>query len=490
MKKHSVLSNLAFLTSATFGAQILGIFPFIFFTRMMTDLELSIFPAYFLLGNMSTLFFSFGVFPVLYRNIPSLRTTNLSAAYAMINTVLKLSIVNSFIFFVLSFFLAEKISFWIFDAEIYVTEIKILSVAAFFFGIDHALTYVFKSFERFSKFATTFFYFSLFKAIITVVFFIGFGLKGICVGLLLSKLFSVIVSVYYLRDIIWNRAGNYPLMELLKESWPFYLEGYLIFIRSEGDNLVVITFLSAELLPIYYIAKKVYGIVNALYYSIYNVLTPRLSSYKNSILEFTTKANDILRISTTLLLPLIIFTVGSVPTLLILLAGNYYEAAIFPGMLLVLYSFFVYHFILPYGTAVLIYKSPVQRFLLNVVEAILLMLTLLIFTTPFQIVGIALARLLTAVLVGGYLYLIIHKKVTNIPFKGRALLFYFLLSSIAIIPMLYTQLNYAGILPFCCSTLFSGSIFLGMLYFFDHGNFFKEFNKISPFKIPVYQYQT
>ncbi|MHA1344698.1 MAG: oligosaccharide flippase family protein, partial [Promethearchaeota archaeon] len=236
------------------------------------------------------------------------------------------------------------------------------------------------------------------------------GVIGLVIGFVVGSIISAFLSLYFLKDVIFKSINKtYKINKLLKESIPFYLESYLMYFRSQGDQLIVTSFLGVELLAVYYIARRIYDALRTFLESLDRVLTENLSKERYNKKVFEEKIYKLFLLNAYVVIPLIFGIIGLTPFFINSLFGQSFQEAIFPSIILCFTLLAQFYWGITIGRSIFIFKSSTSRFKLTLVNSVLLMAFLLIFTNIFSIIGIALARLLATIFTGIYGFFAIRK---------------------------------------------------------------------------------
>ena len=274
------------LASANVAVKFLGILMIAFFARYLSKEELAVLPVYEMLAALSGIFLSFGVQPTFLRLLPAKYAENIDEARSLIFTGGALLISGATAFALGVFLLADWLNPILFRGQEFADLIRIFSVGFFFISVrnfSHAVLWSSSRFDRISVIQLT-------AAISRAVFLAGFlllwGLKGLALGLVINEILCASLSAYFIRDIIRGpRVSFYPVRALLKESWPFYFEGFLIYFRSQGDNWIVATMLGPAAMAVYFVAKRLPMTMLMFIESLDKIVTSEISKRRNDPAE-------------------------------------------------------------------------------------------------------------------------------------------------------------------------------------------------------------
>jgi len=244
--KKSII-NVSQLVSGDIFAKLIGMFVLVFYVRYLPKEYLALLPVYGILTGMSTLIFSFGIFPTLVRSLPSMLKENLDEARAMIFTSSIIILGGAGVFASSVFFLSENVSEILLKSHAHSNLIKGMSVGLFAAGIIRVSDYVLWSSSRFSRMTIIKMTNALMTALITVSLVLILGVKGLILGMVIRDITCAFLSLFFLKDIIFTKSLRlYPARKLLKDSFPFYMEAYLFYFKNQkttrrgGINLLTI----------------------------------------------------------------------------------------------------------------------------------------------------------------------------------------------------------------------------------------------------------
>ena len=438
--KHNFLK----LFSANLLTKVIGFAALIFYVRYLSKEELSFIAYYEMLGGMGTLFFGFGILPTFVRELPEKLRKDFHEAKKFINTGSIILISGVILFSVLVFILSTEISVLLTQNSKNSYLFKLISIGVLFSGIQTITSNLFWVSSRFSQLALINTINPLLKHSLSIPLVIMFGIKGLLIGLIINSGFRLIISAFLLRDIIFKDISIFHSpFKLLKESFPFYLESYLMYFRSQGDNWIVSTYLGINTLATYYVARKVYFLFNMVMKSAGKIITTRLGEVKNENIKVSLRTNEIEIFLLKFAAPGFLFVIGVIPSLIWSIGGEKYVVAIVPCLLLSLSALFDLLFV-PYKRAVFFIRLPLIRFKLTLLESISLISLLIILTPLLNLTGIALSRAFGA-LISGFLAILFIKERVKIDISTKLIVESLILPLVSICVLLILQFFYLNI---------------------------------------------
>ncbi|MHA1341456.1 MAG: oligosaccharide flippase family protein, partial [Promethearchaeota archaeon] len=405
----SLLNALQLFSSNSF-AKVLSVLALGFYARYLTKEELSLIPIYVMIGGMSILLTNFGILPIFVKLLPSLFKKDEEKARGLIRSGLILILPGVFLFSFFTFVFSRDISLLVFKKENYSMFISIMSIGFFCTGFRQVANYLFWAAARFDKQSLIITIEIITRVVLSITLISSYGVIGLVIGFVVGSIISAFLSLYFLKDVIFKSINKtYKINKLLKESIPFYLESYLMYFRSQGDQLIVTSFLGVELLAVYYIARRIYDALRTFLESLDRVLTENLSKERYNKKVFEEKIYKLFLLNAYVVIPLIFGIIGLTPFFINSLFGQSFQEAIFPSIILCFTLLAQFYWGITIGRSIFIFKSSTSRFKLTLVNSVLLMAFLLIFTNIFSIIGIALARLLATIFTGIYGFFAIRK---------------------------------------------------------------------------------
>lgn len=477
------VKDFSFLAFSNFSLKILGLISLVIYTRVLLKEELAIVPIHSLLSRLSMVMFSLGVLPCLVKLIPSLLIKkDQFTVNAIIKTCLILVVPGVFIFSLGCYFFANSISLFIFDSHDNSRYIELLAVGVFFEGISQLLSYVYWSLSMFKQESMRMILVGLIKVITGVVLVLYIGTWGLIISLVISSFINFLIYTYNLRKIIFTRSKMYSIRKLLSESWPFYFESYLMYFRAEGDQLVVTTFLGAEALAIYYIARRPFEFMRTLTQSLEKVLTTKLAELKDDKSSFSQQINTIITINSFILLPVVFLTIGITPTFLDILGGGSYDASIIPAIILLLTLLVQFFWNSTFGRSIFILTSSVNRFKMTTIETGLLFVFILIFGYLYDLNGIVSARLVATTLTGFCAYLLVKSYLT-LNFRIKQIVIILLLSLAMVSILLVGQILFSNYITLALIGILAVGFFLVGITLSISDEFYGIINRFIPFNI-------
>jgi len=478
--KSSALFNVMQLSTANFATKFISIPVLAFYARYLSKDELSFIPVYLMIGSMSTLFFNFGILPTFVKLVPSKLKKNYEEAKSLIFTGFIINVFGILLFCFCTYIFSRSISILVFHTPSYSNLLRIMSIGFFFQGAFVVSNYLLWSTSRFNKISTLTITQVCIQAILTVSLYLIQGLKGLVVGLVLADLVSAIIAVYFLKDFLFQGLPKfYPLRGLI--SFPFYLESYLMYARSQGDQWIVATFLGPSSMAIYYIAKKIYDMLCTIHSSFDRIMTSSLSKVGDDKNILADKVSHLFPLMSCVIFPGIFLLIGLSPFLIDFIAGHAYKEAVVPAIILTL-VILVTFFWGPIGRAIFILNPSVDRVKVTLVESILLISFLFLFTQWLNIIGVALARLLSSVMTGIYAYYVL-KQSLQIKIPKREIIFTFISSMCMAIFLISGQLIYFNYLMIFIYLAFGIIIFLVLISNYISEQYYSTLNLILPFEI-------
>ena len=480
----SSFKNLSSLFSANIVVKALGIFSVMVLIRFLTKEELSLLPNYAVVAGLAITLSSFGLFPTMIREIPFLlEEKNFDRARAIINTSLLIILPPLALISVISYFFSAELASYLLGDKAYSLHFKIMAVSFAFSGIRQFFDYGYWAYDMFKEQSYLLVIEGLVKVVLNIVGVVFFGALGLVVSLALTSLISCVVSIYYFRSILF--APNYQIISpkfLLVKSGPYYLESYLMYFRTQGDQLFVTTFLGPEQLAVYFVAKKLYDILQIFTRPLDKVFTNSLAKLRGKLGEFNERLSKIFTLNIFLFVPFIALCMGLTPLFIKVIAGNEYLEAVPASLLLTLTLLVHFFYTSTFGRTIFLLKPSTSRFKLTLVESVSLAIFSSLLIGKFAVEGVALARLLTVTVTGLYSYFYTRRDV-DLTIEGKPIAMVSVVSIAMTAALLLTQSYSSNIFTLAVALLLAVAAFLVIVNRSISEKYYSFINSFFPFKI-------
>lgn len=414
-----VFSDNLKVTSGQVILRVFSILFLIFYARVLTPFELSILPVFAVLAGISTLLFEFGLFPTLVREVPKLLEKDREKAISLLHTSSLIIAIGVAIFSTLTFLFSSKIASIFFKEPEFAYLIELMSIGFFLTGLNDILTADMRATSEFGKLTLRNITFRISQRVLGIALFFIWGIRGLIIGFNLGIAIGVIMSIYFLRRYLFTRFRWYPIKELLKFSFPYYIEGYLHYFRNQGDQLIVGAFLSPAHLSAYYIARRLFDNLDIFRISIDQTITPALSKLSSSgakrVEESFTKISILFPY---FVIPLCFLAASLSFAFVNLAGGEKYLNATIPAIILC-FTLLLYFFMIPLSRSIFVLGNPVERLKITAIHSFLILLFLILLTRNLGILGVALSRLLAVIVTLIYAYFALRKLMV-IKFDSKA----------------------------------------------------------------------
>ena len=480
----SSFKNVLSLFSANIVVKALGIFSVMVLIRFLTKEELSLLPNYAVVAALAITVSNFGIFPTLIREIPLLlQERKFAEARAMINTSLLIILPVLTIVSAVSYVFSEELASYLLGDESYTLHFKIMAVSFVFSGIRQFFDYGYWAYNMFKEQSHLLFIEGLVKVVLNIVGVIFFGALGLVVSLALTSLVSCFVSIYYFRSILF--APNFrftSVKKLLLDSAPYYLEGYLMYFRTQGDQLFVSTFLGPEKLAFYFVAKKLYDILQIFTQPLDKVFTNSLAKLRSKLDEYSNLVSEIFTLNIYLCVPFFALCIGLTPIFINIIAGSGYQETLPTSILLTLTLLIYFLQISTFRGAIFLLKSPTSRFKLTIVESGSLAVFCLVLIHPLGVEGVALARLLTVLTTGFYSYYYTRQDISLV-LERKPILVILVVSTFIAVTLLLAQSYSQHIILVGLVSLLVMSIFFVVINRSISKKYYSSLNTFLPFAL-------
>lgn len=476
------VKNLMQLTTANLAVKILGLLMIAFYTRYLTKEDLAIFPAYEMLAALAMIIFGLGLQPTLIRELPALLQSDREKARGMMYTGAAILISGGAVFGVAVFLLADTVSIWIFKSPDFAHLLRIASFGFFLTAARNVAHYYLWAGARFEKISIVQVVTAMGRVALAGGLVLAFGLPGLVWGLVLTDLITFLMSFWYLRDLVFGaRVRWHPAGKLVKESLPFYLEGFLIYFRSQGDNWIVAAMLGPSVMAVFYVAKRLPQMLLMFLESLDKVVTSEIARRQADTEEIRLYIRRTFLLNGHLVIPGVLLLIGLVPAFIVVVAGKAYTDAVVPCILLCLAQL-ITTLNIPLARGIFITRPPLTRVALTVIESVALIISLFIFAPLLGATGVALSRLPAGGAALLAAYFVLRKTLgLGLPWRQIGLALSASLPMAALILGLQTRQDSLFAVP-----AFAGLgvlLFLGIVTMTNSEAFYQTLNSILPFRM-------
>ena len=309
-------------------------------------------------------------------------------------TVLTLSIAG----FIIAVVLSNQLSQFLLGSSMYAHLIILMLMYTLIFSIITLCNSTLQALFLFGKMATvTLIFIVISRTTAATLAMLHMGLEGVLIGYITGSMAALIVAAAFLRGKLPKTNHNASLKPILKFSLPLFLSSLTLLVLNRSD-IVIITAMTLDysLTGIYYIALNSVSVLSILWIPVTTTIFPALSA-KHGL----RKPEDITGILKTssryliyIILPSCLGLAVISPTALAFFYGLNYTTGAIPlsilsvaAIIAALYSLFT--------TTLTAIGKTTQILKVNVILALSTVTVLIAIVPFFQIVGAALARLIT-----------------------------------------------------------------------------------------------
>jgi len=405
----TAIKDVSRLLSGSLVAKLFGVVALMLFSRVLPKDEMAVFPAYLTLIGIPSLFLSFGAFQTLIRKLPSLVREDFAQARSLAMTTSVVIVAGTVLVCLLALPFSDRIAVYFFRnaGEAWIVRLSLLGCVAL--TVSKITEFMMWGLARFGETSLVQIIESIVRPSLTVTLYFACGLEGIVAGLVASQIVMASISLWYVRDMLpggWPSV--YPLRRLFRDSFPFYIDNYLWYLKGDGDTLLV-AFLGPAALAEYYIAKNLYTNVLIGWYSLDKVVLERLARLGQMSDAFRARAADIhVRVSECVV-PAMMLVIAVAPYGLLVLAGARYVDATWPAVALLAVALIQFVNI-AINRAVFVGLPGTYRLSTSAVEAAAVLIAALCLVPAEGIMGVALARIVGPVAGGAFGYALLRQK--------------------------------------------------------------------------------
>jgi len=405
----TAIRDVSKLLTGSLLAKLFGVAALMLFSRVLPRDEMAVFPAYLTLIGIPSLFLSFGAFQTLIRKLPSLVREDFAEARSLAMTTSVVIVAGTILVCLLSLPFSGRIAVYFFRnaGEAWIVRLSLVGCVAL--TLSKITEFMMWGLGRFGETSLIQIAESIVRPSLTVTLYFAFGLEGIVAGLVAAQIVMAILSLWYVRDMLsGGRPSVYPLRRLFRESFPFYIDNYLWYLKGDGDTLLV-AFLGPSVLAEYYIARNLYTNVLIGWYSLDKVVLERLARLGQMSDAFRARAAEIhTRVSETAV-PAMMLVIAVAPYGLLVLAGAKYADATWPAVALLVVALIQFVNI-AINRAVFVGLPGTYRLSASAVEAAAVLIAAGCLVPTQGIMGVAFARIVGPVAGGVFGYALLRQK--------------------------------------------------------------------------------
>lgn len=478
----SVVSVLQLLGSNA-AAKIIGLGMVAFYARYLTKQELSILPFYLLVGTFAMTFFGFGLRPTILRLLPSMAQRNPQRARNLVHTTTLIQVIGALVFVVLGMLFADRLSIWLFRTETSLHLVRIVVFGGFFHAVTESTGNALWGTGRFDKLSLIQTTAAFTRSGLGAAFVLLWGVTGLAWAQVAVDLVRLSMSIWFLRDIYFQpRTAWYPVRELARTSWPFYLESFLLYFRSKGDSWLIASALGPEALATYFIAKRIPMILTMMRGSVDNVMATEISKKRERPQEMANYLPRLFNLISHTMMPLTMALAGLSPVTILVVAGPEYSGAIIPSIILCLVQL-VQLYVAPVGRGLLVFRRPYLRVVSTAGESIAMLGGLVLLAPRYEEVGVTIS-----LLIGGLAAFWVSDRLLRGALEYRFPMKQFLTSAFASAVMMTVFLvcHYTG-WPWYYAPVYGliGVVLFAVLVSVTNSRvYYATLNSVSPFAIP------
>ena len=389
--------------------KLLGIAATLIFVRVLTKQELAVFPLYFMLRAVADRLLDFGITPYFIRVLPSFLREGRDRTRSLLFTGVPIVYAGLAVVTLLTFIFADTIAGLVLRDESSGWMIRIICLGFFPYTTTKMCEYVLWGRAQFGTLSFLQTLEAFVRPIAIVSLYLLFDLPGVVAAFVLVELIVSASYLYCIRDLFGGaRPPRYPARLLLAQAFPLYVEGWLWYLRADGDNWLVSIFLGPAALAEYFVATIMVNQVTILFSSVDRVVVERLGRQLGRPDAIAEKALAVHARISQFVLPGILMLLALTPLAIVLIGGHAYESSIPPALVLMLVALGQFLF-MPVDRSVFVGLAPRYRLYKTMVEAVVVFASAAILVPTAGLVGVAGARL-AGQLAGGIYGLVILRR--------------------------------------------------------------------------------
>jgi O-antigen/teichoic acid export membrane protein len=414
MSSNGTRKNASILVGAKLIEKALGLVALVIYARTFETTELALVPVTFLLGSIVLVIFGFGILPTIVMEVPRLIVSNRARAISLIRHALLIGAFGSCMAGILVLAGSRYLAKWLADIPDLNSTIHWVAAAVVFQSLLTLLIQILSGLTKFWAVASVNLVASVARLSVVPLLYHLYGTDGIVAGLAIASVMGCVIALFLIwRDCRHTGAEQYGFLEILRLSWPFYAEGYVMYLRSQGDQLIVSLFLGAEALAFYFIARRPYDLLKVISDSIDFAVIPALSKLSlETRAAFAVRWHELFRAFMSISFPLAFLTAACVPLYLAIIGAQKFAAALAPAMILCL-AFTADMAKVIVIRSVFVLGRPLRRLQCTTFESATMIASLLIAAPVFGPSGVASAYLLASIAGVWFGYRMLRREITT-----------------------------------------------------------------------------
>lgn len=382
------------LAAARTAGIVTSLVSVVFFTRILSPKEMAVVPVLTILVELVFTVSNLGLGLSVARRLPAMLENDVAGALDLGGAFAWATCCGGVVGCGLMAMQAEWIAtLWLKDPSagwwIRIGVLSILSGA-----VQRSTDFLLRGTSRFGLMSMVIIASQVLRIIVPIPLYFVAGMPGFLVGVALASLLPTIPAVWALREYFRHVPRWRAFRGHVRESVPFYLEGYVNYAVRFADQWLIGLFLQPVDLATYYVPRMFFDRAMNLVQSVRMVLLTTISRLSTAKTEVLARAfHRMQRAHLYLFGPCSLGFLVSSYWIVDLLAGpRYREQAAAPFALLAV-SFFVLASFSPQSLGLVVLGRPRQRLATVVVQAVAVVVCLPVLTYSLGLSGAALARI-------------------------------------------------------------------------------------------------
>ncbi|MBA7686909.1 hypothetical protein ES703_95369 [subsurface metagenome] len=270
---------------------LFSIFFFVVISRLLTKIEMSSLAVLGIIIGLSGMVTGLGLVTSCIRKAPELLARGEKAkAYALMKLSVVVPVFLSLGAAAIVALFSRQISQLFFKTPDLSALVKIMAVGLVVGKVWENLCHMLSVVERFGQLSIVNVVSNIPARTLALFLYFFFGMNGYISALILGQGLAVLLMVYYLRDFIFSRSGQYSLKELISYSSPYYGGDLLRFSYRQADQLIIGVFLMPEQLATYFVARRFFGYLVLYTDALLRPIVPKISGLKTKGIKAIEKA--------------------------------------------------------------------------------------------------------------------------------------------------------------------------------------------------------
>jgi len=412
----SIFKHISLLIGSQLGQKIVGFFALIYYARILTVEQLAVIPLFAIISELSIVLFGFGIQAYVFKELPLKLEHETESAVGIIKKSLMISFYAGGAMALIIYATVINVDEFLGMKNFTANELYYFLIGVVFECVTIMQQRILAAVTMFKTLSLIGIIKSVIRPIMLITLYYYNGITGFMFGIMISSIMNYGVTRYALRKYL-NKKISYKSITagaIFVNSWPYFLESLVMFMRRQGDQILVSSILGTGMLGVYFVAKRYADLAWVIVTATDTVITPFLSKKtKSSPSQFSENFRDLFAVGIFVSVPMALAMAVMVPFYIFIMSYEKYSIAIVACVILV---FRIIPDILRgviIGRSVFVWCDPKTRFKFTLLDTVILLPLMYFGAHLGGLAGVAVAPLLAS-MVSGFYGVLLLSKVTQI----------------------------------------------------------------------------